>query len=104
MTAALVSALLERPVNKDYAMTGEITLTGRVLPIGGLKEKAIAALRENIPFVIIPEKNIKDLDEIPEKIRRKLEFKPVTNMDQVLDMVLLEKPGRKASKGKGKNG
>ncbi len=104
MTAALVSALLERPVNKDYAMTGEITLTGRVLPIGGLKEKAIAALREKIPYVIIPEKNTKDLEEIPEKIRRKLEFKPVTNMDQVLEMVLLERPGKKGRRGKRKDG
>lgn len=89
MTAALVSALCKQPLNRDYAMTGEITLTGRVLPIGGLKEKAIAALREQIPCIIIPERNQKDLEEIPENIRKKLEFLPVKNMDQVLEIVLL---------------
>ncbi len=103
LTTALVSALTKRPVNKDVAMTGEITLTGRVLPIGGLKEKSIAALRKEIPTVIIPEANINDLQEIPEQIRRKLDFRPVGTMDEVLDIALL--PGsRPRKKGKKQNG
>ncbi len=91
MTTALVSALTKRPVNKDVAMTGEITLTGRILPIGGLKEKAIAALREGINTIIIPEKNLLDLEEIPDQIRSKLDFKPVKDMNEVLEIALLPK-------------
>src|SRR3989339_1629002 len=69
MATALISALSKTPVNKDIAMTGEITLRGRVLPIGGLKEKALAALRAKIGTVIIPERNKKDLVEIPKDLR-----------------------------------
>jgi len=84
MVTALYSALSGKQVRKDIAMTGEITLRGRVLPIGGLKEKALAALRAKINTIFIPEENKKDLIEIPEDIRKKLKFIPVKNVDQIL--------------------
>ena len=92
LTTALVSALVHRPVNKDVVMTGEITLRGRVLPIGGIKEKALAALRAGIYTVIIPEQNLMDLEEIPANIRRQLDFKPVRHMDEVLDIAIGPRP------------
>ena len=85
MATALISALADRPVRNDVAMTGEVTLRGRVLPIGGLKEKALGALRAGIRKVIYPEKNKKDLGEIPRNVRRKIKFIPVRHMDQVLE-------------------
>ncbi|MCG6910035.1 MAG: endopeptidase La [Deltaproteobacteria bacterium] len=88
MATALVSVLTERKIDKYVAMTGEITLRGRVLPIGGLKEKALGALRAGIHTVIIPEKNRKDLAEIPANVKRKLKFIPVRQMDEVLDIAL----------------
>lgn len=88
MGTALISALTNTPVNKEVAMTGEITLRGRVLPIGGLKEKAMGALRAGIKTIIIPEKNTRDLSEIPDKIKRKLKFIPVQNMDLVLETAM----------------
>ena len=97
MATALISALTEQPVNKDVAMTGEITLRGRVLPIGGLKEKALGALRAGIDTVIIPEKNKKDLVEIPVNVKRKLKFIPVQNMNEVLKIALEPKPVKKRS-------
>lgn len=90
MAAALISALTRRPVNKDVAMTGEITLRGRVLPIGGLKEKALGALRAGITTIIIPEKNKRDLSEIPANVKRKIRFVRVKNMDEVLAISLEE--------------
>ena len=84
MATALISALINKPVNKDVAMTGEITLRGRVLPIGGLKEKALGALRAGIRTIIIPEKNRKDLAEMPANVKRRIKFVPVQNMDKVL--------------------
>ena len=92
MATALISVLAEKPVSNDVAMTGEITLRGRVLPIGGLKEKALGALRGGIKTVIIPEKNKKDLHEIPKNIRRKLEFITVSHMDEVLPIAFGEDP------------
>ncbi|MBW1719797.1 MAG: endopeptidase La [Deltaproteobacteria bacterium] len=92
LTTALVSALVHRPVNKDVVMTGEITLRGRILSIGGLKEKALAALRAGIYTVIIPEQNLMDLEEIPANIRRQLDFKPVRHMDEVLDIAIGPRP------------
>jgi ATP-dependent Lon protease len=92
MATALISALSNKPVNNLVAMTGEITLRGRILPVGGLKEKALGALRGGIRVVIIPDKNKKDLTEIPKNIRRKLKFIPVTHMDQVLPIVFDEDP------------
>ncbi len=91
MGAALISALTNAPLNKDVAMTGEITLRGRVLPIGGLKEKAMGALRAGIKTIIIPEKNKRELSEMPAKIKRKLKFIPVQNMDVVLDTAMVKK-------------
>jgi ATP-dependent Lon protease len=88
MATALISALTDRVVDKDVAMTGEITLRGRVLPIGGLKEKALGALRGNVYKVIIPGKNRKELSEIPVNVKRKLKFIPVQDMDEVLAVAL----------------
>ncbi|MBU0486033.1 MAG: endopeptidase La [Proteobacteria bacterium] len=87
MATALYSALSKQKVKQNIAMTGEITLRGRVLPIGGLKEKALAALRANITTVIIPEQNKKDLEEIPKDLRDKMKFVPVKSMDQILPLV-----------------
>jgi ATP-dependent Lon protease len=84
MATALISALTGRPVSREVAMTGEITLRGRVLPIGGLKEKALAAHRAGIRKVLIPKDNERDLAEIPESVRADLTFIPVSHMDQVL--------------------
>jgi ATP-dependent Lon protease len=91
MATALISALSGRAVRNDVAMTGEVTLRGRVLPIGGLKEKALGALRGGIRKVIYPAKNRKDLAEIPAKIKRRLEFIPVVSMEEVLEVALLKK-------------
>jgi len=88
MATALISALTNKPVNRDVAMTGEITLRGRVLPVGGLKEKALGALRAGIRTIIIPEKNKKDLKEIPLNVKRKIDFVPVKNMDKVLSLAM----------------
>jgi ATP-dependent Lon protease len=99
MATALISALTNRPIRNDVAMTGEITLRGRVLPIGGLKEKALGALRAGIHKIIIPDKNKKDLTEIPQNIKRRLAFVPVRRMEEVLSDSLvdevLEGRGRK---------
>ena len=90
MATALISILLNKPVNKDVAMTGEITLRGRVLPIGGLKEKALGALRAGIRTIIIPEKNKKDLAEIPMNVKRKINFVPVKDMEKVISLAIDE--------------
>lgn len=92
MVTALVSALTRIPVRADVAMTGEITLRGQVLPIGGLKEKLLAAHRGGIKVVIIPEENERDLRDIPDNIKKDLEIKPVRWIDQVLDIALEYKP------------
>ncbi len=97
MATALISALTGRAVDKDVAMTGEITLRGRVLPIGGLKEKALGALRGNVYTVVIPEKNRKELSEIPANVKRKLKFITVGNMDEVLGAALKAAPRRKTA-------
>ena len=84
MTIALISVIQNKPINKAVAMTGEITLRGRVLPVGGLKEKALGALRAGICVIVIPEKNKNDLSEIPSNVTRKIKFIPVRYMDEVL--------------------
>ncbi len=89
---AMVSALTGIPVRADFAMTGEITLRGEVLPIGGLKEKLLAAHRGGIKTVLIPEENVKDLAEIPDNVKNRLEIHPVKWIEQVLDMALERKP------------
>ena len=88
MAAALVSALTNKPVRNDVAMTGEITLRGRVLPVGGVKEKVLAAHRAGIETVIVPEENHKDLEDIPVNVRRKMSFVFVDHMDDVLKHAL----------------
>ena len=88
IATALISALTRRPVRADLAMTGEVTLLGSVLPIGGLKEKVLAAQQANIHHLIIPAANTKDLGEIPEKIRQRLDISLVESMDQVVDLAL----------------
>ncbi len=108
MCTALVSALTDIPVRKDVAMTGEITLRGEVLPIGGLKEKLLAAHRAGIKTVLIPEENRKDLAEIPDNVKENLEIKPVRWIDEVLETALVHSPkplveaksGGKVSKNK----
>ncbi len=88
MSVAIISVLTGIPIRKDLAMTGEITLRGRVLPIGGLKEKLLAALRSGIKTVLIPQENAKDLAEVPENVKAGLEIIPVSTVDQVLALAL----------------
>ncbi|APG29099.1 endopeptidase La [Syntrophotalea acetylenivorans] len=92
MATALVSALSGRRVDREVAMTGEITLRGKVLPVGGLKEKVLAAVRAGITIVVVPRQNEKDLVEIPAALRRKVTFVPVDNMSQVLEQALESNP------------
>ncbi len=92
MCTSIVSALTGIPVRKDVAMTGEVTLRGRVLAIGGLKEKLLAAIRGGIKKVLIPQENEKDLADIPENVRRGLEIVPVTTVDEVLSHALVRQP------------
>jgi ATP-dependent Lon protease len=99
MCTALVSALTRIPVRSDVAMTGEITLRGEVLPIGGLKEKLLAAQRGGIAVVMIPEENQKDLVEIPDNIKGKLDIRPVRWIDEVLEIALTRRPVPRAVEG-----
>jgi ATP-dependent Lon protease len=92
MTLAMVSALTRIPVRADVAMTGEITLRGEVLPIGGLKEKLLAAHRGGIKTVLIPEENVKDLHEIAENVKNRLEIIPVKWIDRVFEIALERQP------------
>jgi ATP-dependent Lon protease len=92
MTTALVSVLTGIPVRADVAMTGEITLRGEVLPIGGLKEKLLAAHRGGIKLVLIPEENTKDLAEIPDNVKNSIEIVPVRWIDKVLELALERVP------------
>lgn len=89
MATAMISALTKRKVRSDVAMTGEITLRGNVLPIGGLKEKVLAAYREGMHTIILPKENARDIEDIPETVREKLEFVTVEHMDEVLKTALL---------------
>jgi ATP-dependent Lon protease len=100
MCTALVSALTDIPVRSDVAMTGEITLRGEVLPIGGLKEKLLAAHRGGIEIVLIPEENRKDLAEIPKNVKDKLDIRPVKWIDEVLQEALQHQPVPLAEEGK----
>lgn len=92
MCTVLVSVVTQIPVKADVAMTGEITLRGQVLPIGGLKEKLLAAHRGGIKHVLIPEDNVKDLEEIPDNVLRKLTIHPVKTIEQVLELALQRSP------------
>lgn len=88
IATALISALTKRPVRRDVGMTGEITLRGRVLPIGGLKEKSLAAHRAGLTTILMPQDNTRDIDDIPETVRDEIRFIPVATMDQVLEHAL----------------
>jgi len=88
MVTAIASLFSNRPVRNDIAMTGEITLRGVVLPIGGLKEKSLAALRAGINHIVIPRDNEKDLEDIPREARKRLQFHPVSTIDEVLQLAL----------------
>jgi ATP-dependent Lon protease len=103
MATALISTLTNKVVRSDVAMTGEITLRGRVLPVGGLKEKALGAMRAGIRTIIMPEKNKKELSELPRYMKRKIEFVPVKQMSEVLARAVIGiKPGRKLKQAKSK--
>ena len=104
MATAIASVLMDCPVRRDIAMTGEITLRGRVLPIGGLKEKLLAAHRAGIKTVLVPKDNVRDLDLLPENIRTELEIVPVTTMDEVLARALAESCKPKKASGRKRAG
>jgi ATP-dependent Lon protease len=92
MTVALASILCHIPVKKDVAMTGEVTLRGKVLPIGGLKEKILAAVRSRMRLVIIPEQNKKDLEDIPPEILKKVKIVAVSEVEEALRLALEKYP------------
>ena len=94
MATAIASLVTGRPVSADTAMTGEITLTGQVLPIGGLKEKALAAQRADIHRLIVPKRNEADIDDVPADLRKRMKFVFVDDADEVLDAAL-ERPRAK---------
>ena len=93
MATAIISAFTRRPVRRDVAMTGEVTLRGKVLPIGGLKSKTIAAHRAGIKIVLLPKDNAKDIPDLPERIRQDLQLLPVGHLDEVIAVALLEPVG-----------
>jgi ATP-dependent Lon protease len=88
MVAALASLLTNRPVKSTVGMTGEVTLQGRVLPIGGLKQKVLAAHAAGLTEVILPERNAPDLDDVPAEVRKHMHFHPVKSVDEVLALAL----------------
>jgi ATP-dependent Lon protease len=98
MAVAMISAIAKRPISRRLAMTGEITLSGRVLPIGGLKEKTLAALRNGIERIIIPEANMNELAELPAYLKRKIKFVPVKDMDSILDLLFPPIPKEKRAR------
>ncbi|MCR4712316.1 MAG: endopeptidase La, partial [Clostridia bacterium] len=100
MFTSVVSALSGVPVRKDVAMTGEITLRGKVLPVGGIREKVLAAHRAGIRKILLPKENLPDLDEIPESVRKQLTFVALEQADQALEEAL-DKPKKRASRAKG---
>lgn len=100
MATAIISALTKTPVKKGVAMTGEITLRGRILPVGGLKEKSLGAIRAKIKTIIVPERNKKDLEEIPQNIKKQLNFVFVRTMDDVLQNTLSNSKRKKTTKKK----
>ncbi len=91
MAVAMISAITKKPLSRKIAMTGEITLRGRVLPIGGLKEKTLAALRARVEKIIIPEENMRELVEIPSYVKRKIKFLPIKTMDDVVKIMFADK-------------
>jgi ATP-dependent Lon protease len=101
MAVALVSALTGIPSRPDVALTGEITLRGRVLAVGGVKEKAVAALRYGLRRVILPAANMPDLESLPDEVRQGLEFLPVNEMDEVLAAALTSIPAERLARAGG---
>jgi ATP-dependent Lon protease len=99
MSTALVSAMSGRPVRKDLSMTGEITLRGRVLPIGGVKEKVLGAHRAGIKHIIQPKDNEADIEDIPKEVRDQLTFHTVSTLDEVFNIALLPAPNKTAPSG-----
>ncbi|MCL2888595.1 MAG: endopeptidase La [Elusimicrobia bacterium] len=104
ITTALISLLTKRPVKKNLAMTGEVTITGRVLPVGGIKEKFLAAYREGVKTILYPHTNEKDVSEVPEIIRKQLKLIPVKHMDEVIKLAFDDapKPAKKPAEKKAK--
>jgi ATP-dependent Lon protease len=94
MAVAMISAITKKPLSRKIAMTGEITLRGRVLPIGGLKEKTLAALRARVEKIIIPEENMRELVEIPSYVKRKIKFLPIKTMDDVVKIMFEKNNGK----------
>jgi len=92
MVVAIISVMAEIPIKNDVAMTGEMSLRGRVLPIGGLKEKLLAATRSGIKTVLVPSENERELSEVPENIKEKLDIKLISSIDEALDYALTKKP------------
>jgi len=91
MAVALVSAVTKRPVSKDIGMTGEITLRGKVLPVGGIRDKVLAAHRAGLKRVILPEENKKDLEEVPQQVKKELQLIFVDSIDKALEVALKDK-------------
>ena len=92
MATSLISSLTDIPIRKDVAMTGEITLRGKVLAVGGLKEKILAAYQSGITTIIIPKDNFKNLEDLPNDIKKRLKFIMVNNIDEVLKNALTRSP------------
>ncbi len=95
MTTALVSLLTDRPIRPDLGMTGEITLRGQIMPVGGIKEKMLAAHRAGLKTIILPKQNEADLDDIPQEIRNEMEFHPVERMEEVIKIAIIKKKSKK---------
>jgi ATP-dependent Lon protease len=96
MATALVSTLCGRPVRHDLAMTGEVTLSGRVLPIGGVKEKILGAVRSGIHRIILPKDNVRDLEDLTDEVRDRLEVHPVEDLSEALTLAIEGLPYRPA--------
>ena len=94
MCTAVISTLTDTPVRRDVAMTGEVTLRGKVLPVGGIREKVLAAHRAGIKKVLLPKDNAPDIDEIPNTVRRKMEFVLIDHVSKALDEALVKKAGK----------
>src|SRR5215472_5584967 len=98
MTTAVVSVATGRKVRRDVAMTGEVTLRGRVLPIGGVKDKLLAAHRAGITTFVLPRKNVRDLEEVDKEVLEKIEVVPVDSVDEVLERALLPVGGSRSAR------
>jgi ATP-dependent Lon protease len=100
IVTALVSEMSDRPIRRDVAMTGEITLRGRVLPIGGVKEKVLGAHRAGITTIILPKDNEADIEDVPEEVRKVLTFHPVGTLEEALKIALIEEKDQEAVREK----